>query len=182
MSNKSFVDDIFNNKLNIESINGLNISKEAIEENKEHNKIDDIKKQLKEYNIDEYKEQVKEEKKKKKVDPKQEYEELLQEQERLEEKEQEQEKMTKYKKQDDENNDQKKKEPYTKRTMIFKDEYLDIINGLANVTHTEVKGTFNKVLELGIDAMAKMYGKELIEKAIKNSKKAKDKKSKEFNY
>ena len=31
---KSFNDDVFNNNLNLDSINGLNISKEAIEENK----------------------------------------------------------------------------------------------------------------------------------------------------
>ena len=32
---KSFNDDVFNNGFNLDTINGLNISKEAIEENKE---------------------------------------------------------------------------------------------------------------------------------------------------
>ena len=31
---KSFNDDVFNNGFNLDSINGLNISKEAIQENK----------------------------------------------------------------------------------------------------------------------------------------------------
>ena len=35
---KSFNDDVFNNGFNLDSINGLNISKEAIEENKEKHK------------------------------------------------------------------------------------------------------------------------------------------------
>ena len=36
---KSFNDDVFNNGFNLDSINGLNISKEAIEENKENQVI-----------------------------------------------------------------------------------------------------------------------------------------------
>ena len=34
---KSFNDDVFNNNFNLDSINGLNISKEAIKENQEKN-------------------------------------------------------------------------------------------------------------------------------------------------
>jgi hypothetical protein len=58
---KSFNDDVFTNGINIDSINGLNISKEAIQENKDA--FSDIEKGLKEkfsnLDINQVKEEIK---------------------------------------------------------------------------------------------------------------------------
>ena len=78
---KSFNDDVFNNGFNLDSINGLNISKEAIEENQERNKP---KIDISNINLDEVKEQLKKQKEKK--TPQDELNELMQVQDRLKEK------------------------------------------------------------------------------------------------
>jgi hypothetical protein len=39
---------------------------------------------------------------------------------------------------------------YTKKTMIFKQEYLDIIDGLASLNDMQIKDVLNQVLEQGI--------------------------------
>jgi small-conductance mechanosensitive channel len=159
---KSFNDDVFNNNLNLDSINGLNISKEAIEENKEKNKpnID-----LSNINLDEVKKALQEEKKKEKLDPQDELKRLMQEQERLKEREQETEQQEKYLKQDDE----KQKELYTKKTMIFKQEYLDIIDGLASINDMQIKDVLNQLLEKSIN----MLDEKTRDKALKTGKKTK---------
>ena len=52
---KSFNDDVFNNSFNLDTINGLNISQEAINENKKETEkpkininLDEVKKEFKE--------------------------------------------------------------------------------------------------------------------------------------
>jgi len=169
---KSFNNDVFNSDFNVDSINGLNISKEAIEENKQATtpKID-----LSNINLDEVKKQLKKEKAKQ--DPQAELEALMQEQERLKEKQKEYETLENYTKPPTENNEEKI--PYTKKTMIFKQEYLDIINGISAITNTEIKGVLNKILELGINEMKKQDNS-LVEKALKNSKKQRQEKAKDL--
>lgn len=168
---KSFNDDVFNG-LNIDSINGLNISKEAIQENKDA--FSDIEKGLKEkfsnLDIDQVKEDIKASKDK--DNEQEEISRLQDEIARLKEKEQQRE--NKEKKDD--------KEQYVKKTMIFKQEYLDIINGIATNTNTQVKGVLNRILELGIKEIEKQEGKEVIDKALKNSKKKKQEKAKELIF
>lgn len=138
---KSFNDDVFNNDFNLDSINGLNISKEAIEENKENTKP---KIDVSNINLDEVKKALQKEKKNKKTDPQQEYNEIMQQQERLKEKQQEYEVL----KQDD-----KDKITYVKKTMIFKQEYLDIIDGLANINDMQIKDVLNQLLEKSINQL-----------------------------
>jgi len=169
---KSFNDDVFTNGINIDSINGLNISKEAIQENKDA--FSDIEKGLKEkfsnLDIDQVKEEIKASKDK--DNEQEEISRLQDEIARLKEKEQQRE--NKEKKDD--------KEQYVKKTMIFKQEYLDIINGIATNTNTQVKGVLNRILELGIKEIEKQEGKEVIDKALKNSKKKKQEKAKELIF
>lgn len=169
---KSFNDDVFTNGINIDSINGLNISKEAIQENKDA--FSDIEKGLKEkfsnLDIDQVKEEIKASKDK--DNDQEEISRLQDEIARLKEKEQQRENKDK---KDD-------KEQYVKKTMIFKQEYLDIINGIATNTNTQVKGVLNRILELGIKEIEKQEGKEVIDKALKNSKKKKQEKAKELIF
>ena len=156
---KSFNDDVFNNGFNIDSINGLNISKEAIEENQKATKP---KIDLSGINLDEVKEQIKEEKKKQ--DPKAELQELMQEQERLKEKQKEYEKLEQYTKPQDE-----EQKLYVKKTMIFKPEYLDIIDGLASINNMQIKDVLNQLLEKAINQL----DEKTRDKALKTGKKAK---------
>ena len=79
-------------------------------------------------------------------------------------------------------NNQEPKDLYVKKTMIFKQEYLDIINGLSAITNTEIKGTLNTILELGIKEIEKQKGKEVIDKALKTSKKKKQEKAKDLIF
>ena len=155
---KSFNDDVFNNSLNLESINGLNISKEAIEENKESKKP---KIDISDIDLDKAINEVQDKKKQEKDNPTDDLEELIQENNRLKEqaKEREQEKQK----------DENKKEPTTKRTMIFKDEYLDIIDGLANIHDMQVKDVLNQLLGRAISEL----DEKTREKALKVGKKKK---------
>lgn len=169
---KSFNDDVFNNGFNLDSINGLNISQEAIEENK--NAFTDIEKGLKEkfsnLDIDKVKEEIRASKDKEK--DQEEITRLQDEIARLKEKEQQR---------DNKEETEQQKDPYVKKTMIFKQEYLDIINGVSAITNTEIKGTLNKILELGINEMRK-ENNDLIDKALKNSKKKKQDKAKDLIF
>lgn len=153
---KSFNDDVFNNDFNLDSINGLNISKEAIEENKENTKP---KIDVSNINLDEVKKALQEEKKNKKTDPQQEYNEIMQQQERLKEKQQEYEAL----KQDDED-----KATYVKKTMIFKQEYLDIIDGLASINDMQIKDVLNQLLEKAINELDEKTKEKAIKEARKN--------------
>lgn len=153
---KSFTDDIFNNRLNLDNINGLNISKEAIEENQQANKS---KLDIDFNEIEALKTKLKEEKQSKKVDPQEEAKQLLQEQERIQQKQKEYEQQL------------ENQEPsiYVKKTMIFKQEYLDIIDGLADINDMEKKDVLNQLLERAIN---ELDGK-VKDKALKTGKKIK---------
>ena len=172
---KSFNDDVFND-FDVANINGLNISKEAIEENKEKKKTKIDLKELGLDNIDELKKEYQKEKASKKKDLKTEYEEIIKSKKEQEEQAKILEELEQKQKEQKE-----EKEQTVKRTMIFKKEYLDIINGLSIITNTEIKGTLNKILELGINEMRKQNN-DLIEKALKNSKKQKQEKAKDLIF
>jgi small-conductance mechanosensitive channel len=156
---KSFNDDIFNNNFNIDSINGLNISKEAIEENKEKSKP---KIDLSNINIDEVKKAVKEEKKKEKQNTEEELEQLKKEEERIKESNKEYEQMEKYIQEEE-------KATFIKKTMIFKQEYLDIIDGLAEINDMQIKDVLNQLLERSINQL----DEKVREKALKTGRKTK---------
>lgn len=155
---KSFNDDVFNNGFNIDSINGLNISKEAIEENIQANKpkIDGI-------NIDDIKDKLKEKysktEKKSKESKQDEVNELIQEQERLKERQKEYEQLQ----------EQEDKAIYIKKTMIFKQEYLDIIDGLATINDMQIKDVLNQLLGRAISEL----DIKVKDKALKTGKKTK---------
>ena len=161
---KSFNDDVFNNRLNLESINGLNISQEAIEENKEKTKP---KIDISNIDINEVKKIVKEEQKKATKDTQEELKEIIKEQERLENKYKEYEQLQAQT--TEEQPKEKQKEEYIKRTMIFKSDYLDIINGLANINDMQVKDVLNQLLERAI----KELDDKTRDKALKTGKKIK---------
>lgn len=149
---KSFNDDVFNNTFNLDSINGLNISREAIEENKHHEtpNID-----LSKIDLDEAKKEMKQAKKPNIVD----------------EVEQLQEQVKRYE-QPVENNPhslvKKNNIKYTKKTMIFNQDYLDIINGLANINDMQIKDVLNQLLERAINDL----DDKVRDKALKNGRKA----------
>lgn len=160
---KSFNDDVFNNSLNLDTINGLNISKEAIQENK--NAFSDIEKGLKEkfsnIDLDKVKEEMQASKEPKTTEDYQEEISRLQDDiTRIKEKGQQRD-----------NNEKKEKsnEIYTKKTMIFKQEYLDIIDGLAIINDMQIKDVLNQLLEKSIN----MLDDKTRERALKNGKKAK---------
>lgn len=154
---KSFNDDIFNNRLNLDSINGLNISKEAIEENKQANKPK-IDIDINDYDIEAMKTKLKEEKKNKKVDLQDEAKQLLQAQERISEI-----------KQEVEQEENQEPQIYVKKTMIFKQDYLDIIDGLANINNMQIKDVLNQLLERAINDL----DVKVRDKALKTGKKIK---------
>ena len=158
---KSFNDDVFNNGFNLDSINGLNISKEAIEENQEQNKP---KIDISNINLDEVKEQLKKQKAKEK-DPQDELNELMQAQDRLKEKASEHEQEIETIK----NNANYTNTIYIKKTMIFKKEYLDIIDGLASINDMQIKDVLNQLLERAINEL----DEKTKEKALKTSQKQK---------
>lgn len=156
---KSFNNDVFSSDFNVDSINGLNISKEAIEENQKTTtpKID-----LSNINLKEVKEKLKEEKKKQ--DPQAELEALMQEQERLKEKQKEYETLENYTKPQADDT-----KLYVKKTMIFKQYYLDIIDGLASINDMQIKDVLNQLLEKAINQL----DEKTRDKALKTGKKVK---------
>lgn len=157
---KSFNDDVFNNGFNLDSINGLNISKEAIEENQQKvtPKID-----ISNINLDEVKKQIQEEKEKQQKDPQQDYARLLKEMERTKERTKE------YEQQEQMQEPVQDNTIYTKKTMIFKQEYLDIIDGLASINDMQIKDVLNQLLEKSINEL----DEKVREKALKTGKKSK---------
>lgn len=142
---KSFNDDVFNNGFNLGNINGLSISKEAIEEN--------IKKKAdKDFN---------------EANAKEEYLEAVKEYEvEIKKKEKEYHLGTTT---DD-------KTYYTKKTMIFKQDYLDIIDGLAKLNNMQIKDVLNELLGQGIEQL-KLKDDKIIDKAIKEARKDKSRKT-----
>ena len=155
---KSFNDDVFNNGFNI---NGLNISNEAIEENQKKTTptID-----LSKINLSEAKKEM-EKAKRQETKPIEQLEDLQKELDRVEK-----EKPTPTFKEPISEN-----EYYTKKTMIFKTDYLDIIMGLSLVKDMQIKDVLNQVIELGLEKL-KEIDETLIPKAIKENKKTKGKK------
>ena len=114
---KSFNDDIFNNSFNLDSINGLNISQEAINENKQaiNLKIND--------DLSEAKKQFKKQQEIKQDDIKEIIEKNIKVAQEISEKAEDKAREIQ--------EPQKDNTIYTKKTMIFNQEYLDIIDGLA---------------------------------------------------
>lgn len=160
---KSFNDDVFNNDFNLDTINGLNISKEAIQENKKT--FADIEKGVKEkldnIDLDKVKEEMLNEKEREtKEDYQEELTRLQDDITRIKEKEQQR---------DNNEKKQSKKDIYVKKTMIFKQEYLYIIDGLAIINDMQIKDVLNQLLEKSIN----MLDDKTREKALKNGKKAK---------
>ena len=157
---KSFNDDVFNNGFNLDSINGLNISQEAIKENQEQQ--EDYKAKLKSMvgniNLDKVKEEIKEQKKKQKedIDPQEELRRTQEELKRLQEEQQEHEPV-------------KDNIIYTKKTMIFRQDYLDIIDGLAELNDMQIKDVLNQLLDKSIN----MLDDKTREKALKTGRKNK---------
>lgn len=164
---KSFNDDVFNNDFNLDTINGLNISKEAIKENQQENNksLSDIKKGLKEklsnLDLDKVKEDFKATKDIAKEDFKEELSRLQDNITRIKEKEQQQD--------SNKTNEQHTNDIYIKKTMIFKQEYLNIIDGLAELNDMQIKDVLNQLLEKSIN----MLDEKTKEKALKTGKKAK---------
>lgn len=164
---KSFNDDIFNNSFNLDSINGLNISQEAINENKKNidiknnNDLDEAKKQFNEM-------------RKQHEKPQDDIKELLKENiknsESLKDKEKEiiTRTIIETTEQDDED-DQQEKITFTKKTMIFNQEHLDIIDGLAQLNNMQIKDVLNQLLGRAINQLDDTTR----EKALKTGRKAK---------
>lgn len=165
---KSFSDDIFNNGFNLDSINGLNISKEAIEENKK--KATKPKIDISKIDLSEAKKEMQEAKKEQET-----IQDKSNELNELKDLEKELNRVEKEKPSKEIKETTSENEYYTKKTMIFKSEYLDIIMGLASVKDMEIKNVLNQIIELGINKL-KEIDNTLIDKAIKESKKNKSKK------
>lgn len=156
---KSFNDDVFSSDFDINSINGLNISKEAIRENQENETKSKIKIDLGNINIDEINAKIKEPKKKEKISQEEEARQLLEAQELIQERVKEYALIQ----------EQEAKTLYTKKTMIFKQDYLDIIDGLAELNDMQIKDVLNQLLEKSIN----MLDDKTREKALKTGKKTK---------
>ena len=164
---KSFNDDVFNNDFDIANINGLSISKEAIEENNQEKPKKELKELLDGINIDDLKEEIKRQKIYKDLNPQEELEQLREENKHLEEQKAQEKELAKVK--EYQKKEQEEKEQTVKRTMIFKKEYLDIIDGLASINDMQIKDVLNQLLEKSI----KELDPKTVEKALKTSKKSK---------
>ncbi len=164
---KSFNDDVFNNDFDIANINGLNISQEAIEENKKSKAKMDLS-HIDLGDIEEIKKELEREKLNKKLNPQEELEQLREESQRLEEQKEQEITKAQYQRITEQ------KEQTVKRTMIFKKEHLDIIDGLATINDMQIKDVLSQLLDKSI----KELDPKIIDKAIKTSKKDKTKDSK----
>ena len=155
---KSFNDDVFNNSFNLDTINGLNISQEAINENKKETEKPKIN-----INLDEVKKEFKEQKENKTISSdKEEIQETI--------KQQTKQRETKEQLKDiSDKNNLFNSELYAKKTMIFKQDYLNIIDGLASLNDMQIKEVLNQLLERAINEL----DDKTREKAIKERKKAK---------
>ena len=172
---KSFNNDIDFGLDITNAINGIPVSQEAQLENKkketEKDLTKELKKQLKANNIDlkEIKETIKKKEKAKEenIDIEEQAEQLKQANERfrneiLNPNELE---ARRQKQLDDEN-----KQINVKKTMLFKQEYLDIINGISIITNAQQKEVLNLLIKKGINAL-EQEGKIDIAKALKLGKK-----------
>lgn len=185
---KSFNDDVFNNGFNLDSINGLNISKEAIEENKkgvsDEETITKVKteKELKSKMLDDlHKDMEKTLKEKSLTDGERDLLEDIIKEHNIDLSDTDIRLHQDYYKEVLEDNTEAKQQPkksisnmvekalYTKKTMIFKQEYLDIIDGLASINDMQIKDVLNQLLEKAINEL----DEKTKEKALKTSQKQK---------
>lgn len=181
---KSLQDNPFSNLGSGININGLSISSEAIEENKKPS--EDIATLIKENtpqssiteeqkklinnalkdSLKDYKEKIEKPREKSLEEQAQ---ELLKEKERLARREEE----INYIEQQEHNRNEPIKDTstYIKKTMIFKSDYLDLINGLALINDMQIKDVLNQLLERAISEL----DEETKEKALKENKRQQQK-------
>lgn len=179
---KSLQDNPFSNLGSGININGLSISSEAIEENKKPN--EDIATLIKENtpqssiteeqktlinnalkdSLKDYKEKIEKPQEKSLEEQAQ---ELLKDKERLEQQEEER----KHIEHQEHSEVVKDNSTYIKKTMIFKSDYLDLINGLAIVNDMQIKDVLNQLLERAISEL----DEETKEKALKENKRQQQK-------
>ena len=160
---KSFNDDIFNNSFNLDSINGLNISQEAINENKQaiNLKIND--------DLSEAKKQFKKQQEIKQDDIKEIIEKNIKVAQEISEKAEDKAREIQ--------EPQKDNTIYTKKTMIFNQDYLDIIDGLAQNNDMQIKDVLNQLLGRAIN----LLDEKVRDKALKTGKKEKNRKRSKRN-
>lgn len=161
---KSFNNDVFNSDFNLNSINGLSISQEAINENKKATDKPTI--DLTNINLNEAKKEFNAQKKPKQEDIK----ETLQKAKDLQDEEQQDINRTIKEHLVD---TEQPKVIYTKKTMIFKQDYLDIIDGLAKINNMQVKDVLNQLLEKSINTL----DENIRDKALKTGRKPKQTKN-----
>ena len=156
---KSFNDDIFNNSFSLDSINGLNISQEAINENKQaiNLKIND--------DLSEAKKQFKKQQEIKQDDIKEIIEKNIKVAQEISEKAEDKAREIQ--------EPQKDNTIYTKKTMIFNQDYLDIIDGLAQNNDMQIKDVLNQLLGRAIN----LLDEKVRDKALKTGKKEKNRKT-----
>lgn len=184
---KSFNDDVFNNGLDLGSINGLSISQEAIEENKKgvsEATITEAKseKELKDKMIDDLRKDMEKTLKDKSLtDGERDLLEDIIKEHKIDLSDTNDKLLNYYKDIiDDEEEQETEQHPksisnmvnkalYTKKTMIFKQEYLDIIDGLASINDMQIKDVLNQLLEKAINEI----DEKTREKALKEGRKTK---------
>lgn len=182
---KSFNNDVFKSGFNV---NGIGISSEAIEENKKALNLDqdvkevsseeELKEAVKSYIKDDMvnnKDVSEEESDKIQALIKNVYKDAIKDMENeeasLEDKLNEvKEKATTIKEEQQAFNSKSDNTIYTKKTMIFKQEYLDIIDGLAIINDMQIKDVLNQLLEQGIEVLREKDNN-LINKALKEAQK-----------
>ena len=184
---KSFNDDVFNNSFNLGSINGLSISQEAIEENKkgvsDEETITKVKseKELKSKMLDDlHKDMEKTLKEKSLTDGERDFLEDIIKEHNIDLSDTDIKINQDYYKDVLEDNTEEKQQPkksisnmvekalYTKKTMIFKQEYLDIIDGLARINDMQIKDVLNQLLEKAINELNEKTKEKAIKEARKN--------------
>ena len=184
---KSFNDDVFNNSFNLGSINGLSISQEAIEENKkgvsDEETITKVKtdKELKSKMLDDlHKDMEKTLKEKSLTNGERDLLEDIIKEHNIDLSDTDIRLHQDYYKEVLEDNTEIKQQPkksisnmvekalYTKKTMIFKQEYLDIIDGLASINDMQIKDVLNQLLERAINELDEKTKEKAIKEARKN--------------
>lgn len=181
---KSFNDDVFNNGFNLDSINGLSISQEAIEENKKSVSEETKPKEKKEKDAkskmldDLHKDMEKTLKETSLTDGERDLLEDIIKEHNIDLSDTSNKTLNYYKDVLDDNiEDQQPKKSisnmvekalYTKKTMIFKQEYLDVIDGLASINDMQIKDVLNQLLEKAINELDEKIKEKAIKEAHKN--------------
>lgn len=183
---KSFNDDVFNNSFNLGSINGLSISQEAIEENKKSVSDETItkaksEKDLKSKMLDDlHKDMENTLKDKSLTDGERDLLEDIIKEHKIELSDTSDKILGYYKGVSDDNEEEEQqpkksissmveKALYTKRTMIFKQEHLDIIDGLSSIMEIDKKDVLNQLLEKATNEL----DDKTKERALKEARKSK---------